>query len=237
MNRFLAAVTLLCPLVTQCAYANSITTFVVQANIPFQANIGANQFPPATFTGSGANITTSDGDVVCYGWCFVGDVLLPGSTLKPNIDIIAFGGSQGSVTFGGQVHPVDGLFVLSPAITALGSFQFPTNGRSFTVTVPAMIDGLIGGNTLDMSGDFNLQIPPGKLVLTFDFSPGNGNTVPPFYAFSHGTFTTTPEPGTLGLMASGLAAIVGAVLRKRNNSFSAPVDGQHGPGAALSPEN
>jgi PEP-CTERM motif-containing protein len=148
--------------------------------------------------------------------CFANDVLLPGSALKPNIDIIAFGGSQGSVTFEGQVHPVDALFQLSPAITALGSFQFPTNGRSFTVSVPAMIDGLIGGRTLDMSGNFNLQIPPGKLVLTFDFFPGNGNSVPPFYEFSHGTFTTTPEPGTLGLMASGLAAIVGAVLRKRN---------------------
>jgi PEP-CTERM motif-containing protein len=234
MKRFLAAVTLLCPLLTQCAYADSIPTFVVQANIPFQVDIGENQFPPATFNGSGAYITTTNGDVVCYGWCTPGSVLPTGSTLKPNIDIIAFGGgngsiSLGSVTFGGQVHPVADLHELAPAITALGSFQFPTDGRSsFTVTVPAMIDGLIGGDTLDLAGEFNLQVPPGKLVLTFDFFPGGGG-VPPNYEFSHGLFTTTPEPGTLGLMASGLAGIVGAVRRKRNNNFSAPVDGLPGP--------
>lgn len=215
MKPFLAAVALLCPLITQCAYADSISTFHVQANIPFQAGQD-NQYPPATFTGSGANITTSDGDVVCDDWCSVGgSLLVPGSTLKPNINVIYFGNSQGSVTFGGQVHPVQDLFG-APAITALGSFQFPTNGRNFTVSVPAMI-GLIVGDTLDMSGNFNLQIPPGKLVLTFDFFPG-GNGVPPFYQFSHGTFTTTPEPGTLGLIASGLAAIVGAVLKRKQKT-------------------
>jgi hypothetical protein len=229
MKRLLGVITLLCPLVAQCAYADSIPTFVVQANIPFQPLSGANQFPPATFTGPGANITTNEGDVVCNGWCFAGDVLLAGSTLKPNIDLIAFGGSWGSVTFDGQVHPVDSLFQQVPGITALGSFQFPTNGHNFTVSVPAMIDGLIRGNTLDMS-NFNLQTPQGKLVLTFDFFPGDGNTVPPNYMFSHGTFTTTPEPGTLGLMASGLAAMVGAILGKRTKQLSAPVDGQH-PGA------
>jgi hypothetical protein len=218
MKPFLATLTLLCPLITQCAHADGINTFSAQANIPFQVNYGGpNQLPPASFTGSGANITTAFGDVVCNGWCFSGDVLLPGSALQPNIDIIAFDEVQGSVIFGGRVHPVDGLNQLLPAITALGSFQFPTNGRNFTVSVPATIDGLVGGSTSDMAGDFYLQIPPGKLVLTFDFSPG-GNGVPPYYQFSHGIFTTTPEPGTLGLMASGLTAIVGSVVKRKRKT-------------------
>src|SRR5437588_12550479 len=92
---------------------------------------------------------------------------------------------------------------------------------TFTVTIPANLTSPVGGRLPDGSL-FNLNIPPGKLVLTFGFFPAVVG-VPAGYAFTGGQFiVATPEPGTIFLLATGLAAIVG---RKRISRR---------PGAALS---
>jgi hypothetical protein len=81
-----------------------------------------------------------------------------------------------------------------------------------------MLNGPIQGQlgSRETFHQFTLQIPQGRLVLTFDFERANGEA-PAYYQFSQGKFTTTPEPGTFGLIASGFAGMVGAVLRKRNS--------------------
>jgi PEP-CTERM motif-containing protein len=227
MRRFLWAIALLLPVWGHCAYANSIPTFTAQANMPFLVNVDGENQLTTTFNGPGVSIVAEGGDVVCDSppeWCTQGVSfsLTPGSSLTPSIDLIDFDGSaKGTVRFGGQFHPVQGLGLLFPSAITAGSFTFPKNGNgTFTISVPATLNGPIVGHTADFSGDFNLQIPPGRLVLTFDFFPGQDG-FPASYGFSQGVFTTVPEPGTLGLMMSGLAGIVGAALRKRNCQRSA----------------
>jgi PEP-CTERM motif len=213
MKRLLCLVMMLFVVFAPCAYADSIPLFA-QANIPFLVNFGGDNLLTSTFNGPGVSVVAFGGDLV-YDWELNS---LPGSSLKPVVEIIAFGPAQGSVTLGGQVYPVDGLGeALTPAITALGSFTFPmTSNGTFTVSVPARLSPISGF----AGSEFFLQAPPGRLVLTFDFFPSQPG-FPASYQFSQGFYTTTPEPGALGLMASGFAGIVGAVLRKRNCQRSA----------------
>jgi hypothetical protein len=217
MKRFLWVIALLLPIAAQRTYADSVTTFFAQATISFTTNCCGGDNQDSTFTGPGVNLTAA-GDVSCF-WCGDATVfLVPGSMLTPNISHggVDFVYVTGVLVFDGKAQVVDpndsGLFVTG--ITALRSFRFPTNGRTITVTIPAMLDGPIRGQTGEgpTLHQFDLQIPPGKLVLTFDFIRDGSS---PYYQFTNGVFTTVPEPGTLGLMASGLAGIVGAALRKR----------------------
>ena len=60
---------------------------------------------------------------------------------------------------------------------------------------------------------FDLNVPPEKLVLTFNYVPA-ANDSPGGYFFSEGKYIIpTPEPGTICLIGTGLAAMVG---RKRS---------------------
>jgi hypothetical protein len=159
-----------------------------------------------TFVGEGVNIS-GGGSAVC-DWC-TGDVLLPaGSRLTPNVDLLGFAYSQGTVSIGGRTESVG--YLLNSSLFS-SSFTFPTNGqKTFTISVFARIPEIWGRTATGKL--FNLEVPRGKLRLTFEYNPfGHG------YEFSKGMFTagTIPEPGTLGLMGSGLAGIIGAVLKKR----------------------
>jgi hypothetical protein len=53
---------------------------------------------------------------------------------------------------------------------------------TFTVTIPANLTSPLGGQLPDGSM-FDLNIPPGKLVLTFDFFPSVGVFPAGYYAF------------------------------------------------------
>jgi PEP-CTERM motif-containing protein len=220
MKLYLWAVALLLATLAECAYADNIS-FVTQANIRFATNLGGDN-QESTLTGPGVNLSAS-GDVSCF-WCGVGEYYLtPGSSITPSVGA---GGLdwvfvQGSLTFDGQrqiCRSDDDCELFATGITGLSSFTFPTNGRNFTVTVPAMLlNGTIGGElgSGDTFHQFALQIPQGRLVLSFDFVPAFGRQ-PAYYQFTQGAFTTTPEPSALGLMSAGLAGIVGAIMRKRN---------------------
>ena len=109
------------------------------------------------------------------------------------------------------------LFVSS--ITAQG-FTFPAGGKvpsTFTVTLPAsfgLVQGEVGSGAL-----FDVNVPSGELVLTFDYYPA-GNGYPASYYFANAYYKAqgiagVPEPGAIFLMATGLAGMVGAVRRKR----------------------
>jgi hypothetical protein len=206
MRRFRWAIAILVITGAQCVYADSVTFDLTGASIVIFPNVSGDN-TGFTFIGPGVRIS-GGGSAVCNSWCSEGLLFPAGSRLTPNVDLLGFAFSQGTVRIGGRTESVDTLF--NSSIRA-SSFIFPTNGKKiFTVSLFAFIPGIRGST--ETGETFNLGIPSGKLTLTFVYNPfGNG------YEFSKGKFTAgaVPEPGTLGLMGSGLAGIIGAVLRKR----------------------
>jgi hypothetical protein len=157
------------------------------------------------------------GGSACGGsdtWC-IGAFLQPGTSVTPNIGLVGFD-SLSSLKIGGHSYDTVASALFNSSITAGTSFTLPMGKNSpFTliVTIPANLASPVGGHLPDGSM-FDLNIPPGKLVLTFDFFPSVGVFPAGYYAFTKGQFIVgTPEPGTIFLLATGLAAIVG---RKRS---------------------
>jgi hypothetical protein len=213
MKRFTWALVLLFALFCS-AHADSVNVFnAFQVTYAFGANAGGDN---ATYSLVGPNIDLSGGgSAFCQpptSFCVVDVPILPGTSLNPGMGV-DFEFSSGSVRIGGNAYPVV-LFLSS--ITA-ASFTFPLGGRvptTFTIAVPAAFS-VVDGIVLNPAGSpLNVIIPPSNLVLTFNYFPA-ANGDPARYFFSHGLYTTTPEPGTLGVMATGLAGIVGLILRKR----------------------
>ena len=210
MKRFTWALALLFALFCS-AHANSVYTFnAFQVTYVFGANEGGDN---ATYSLVGPNINlTGGGTAFCQSFCNEGNLILAGTSVSPSMGV-DFEFSTGSVRIGGNTYPV----VLFLSVINAASFTLPLGGRvptTFTIAVPAAFS-VVDGQVLNPAGSpLNVIIPPSKLVLTFNYFPA-ANGVPAIYSFSHGLYTTTPEPGTLGLMATGLAGIVGRILRKR----------------------
>jgi hypothetical protein len=197
------------------AWAQGVTTFTVQTNIDLVFN-GAFTDSSSTFEGPGVSLSFTGG-ATCTNFC-LGNFFTPGSSLNPSIDLVDFSAGSGTLTLGGQqtICDLSAFCALrGEPITALGTVTFPTNDQNFTVKMPAVM-GPISGQVGPLPLLFNLQTPPGELVLTFDFF----NAPFPSYQFEAGVFATggvsIPEPGTLDLMmAAVLAGILGVVLKSR----------------------
>jgi hypothetical protein len=198
------------------AHADSIYTFDAgQVTYIFGVNQGGDN---ASYSLIGPNINlTGGGTAFCQpptSFCDADVPILPGTSLNPSIGV-DFEFSTGGVKIGGHTYEAV-LFVSS--ITA-APFTFPMGGNvpaTFTVAVPAAFSVVAGMVQNQAGSPLNVTIPPGKLVLTFKYFPA-ANGDPARYFFSRGQYVvTTPEPGTLGLMATGLAGIVGMILRKRD---------------------
>src|SRR5262249_16169108 len=104
--------------------------------------------------------------------------------------------------------------MLSPwSFTNLTNFDVPGGSVQGIVINNVLIEGQIA--TADNAFLFFLKIPPGELDMGFLQS----DLDPSFWIFSEGRFGVSinpvPEPGTLGLMGTGLLGVVGAVRRKR----------------------
>jgi len=186
----------------------NITSVVIGFN-PDGGDIGGMFF---SFSGPGISIT-GDGFFGCSVWC---NSLSFESTGFP-IDIT----NLTTVDYFGQIR--------GKTFSALGAFSSPwslTFG-DFSVPggqVPAVLNnGLILGTVSNGNRAFKffLKLPPGTLQLQFFSDPefpdqwtflGSGQ-------FSASRRTTVPEPGTMALTATGLAAIVGLVRKKRSPSW------------------
>ena len=211
MKRFIWLVVL--PFALFCsAHANSIYSFNAgQVTFIFGENSDGGN---ALYSLVGPNINLSGvGTAICLSFC-VDNPILPGTSLNPSIGI-DFEFSNGGVEIGGQTY---GAILFVSSISA-ASFTFPLGGSvptTFTIADPARFSVVDGRVLNDAGSPLNVTIPPGNLVLTFNYFPA-GNGHPAWYFFSGGQYVVaTPEPGTLGLMATGLAGIVVLILRKRD---------------------
>ncbi len=190
MKRFLWASPILLVVISASAFATSTTIFL-SPNDGSGDNFGFSQ---------GGDLGLGGGTPFRFFNIFGG--YAPGSTFGGATSVFLGGGfiQIGSTTYDLDFTGPGGLFI-SP-------FTFPSNGQSFSIQVLAGFSAqaliFVNGQPqlLNISGS-----APGEMQFTWDPSSGLffGNSV---------VFTTAPEPGTLGLMATGLIGLLGAVGRK-----------------------
>jgi hypothetical protein len=157
-----------------------------------------------TFTGPGTTIQAS-GVLLCYPWCYNDQGLQPDTSTSIG-DIYVTLGNYGPLMLGGKTYNVVNY---DPA-----GFFGP--GGVLNPSVVLLVDQ--GG----VEKEIELALPEngGAWNFYFDYySPREDS--PGGYLFNHGDFyaasspTPVPEPGTLGLMATGLAGITSLIRRKR----------------------
>lgn len=204
MKRLLWKVVMLVVVLVPCSYADSFRITQVMASMePRTGNSGDNLF--FTFTGPGTTFQAS-GMMQCYPWCYNDQELLPTPSAGSIGDIYVTAGSYGPAMIGGKTYSVVSY---DPA-----SFFGPEGVLNSSVVV--LVDQ--GG----VQKEIELALPENGGAWNFHF-----NYIPAHddysggYVFSHGEFyaasppTPVPEPGTLGLMATGLAGITSLIRRKR----------------------
>jgi len=122
----------------------------------------------------------------------------PGDTVGGSADLFVSGGR---VKIHGTSFDLEPLEVGSIFMT---SFVLPTNGKDFTAKV------MISFSALMLILDTDQTLPVGGSAsghIKFHFEDGT---------YFPDEFIQTPEPGTLGLLGTGLATIAGLMRRKRN---------------------
>jgi hypothetical protein len=194
MNRLLSVVLMSFVVLAPCAYADSI----LNINITYvTASMGPSD---VSFTLIGPGTTIAGyGGIDCQPWC---------SGPIPDLNSVGISNfNQVFVSF--YTSAIVGGTTYDPNDTSLCCFSGDFSGS---------VSGSVGsGETFKL---VNLTLPGGGWNLNFAFFPASGGS-PAYYQFVYGTFTAgtppaaTPEPGTLGLMATGLAGIIGVIQRGR----------------------
>jgi len=204
MKRLLWTIPMLFALISVNALADSVTYTITNANLYISPNYGGGGNLGFSMMGNGITLIGDGGTDPSF---FDGsNGYLPGSPGEGGAalffwDVIS--AKIGSTTYGFDDIQLD---CCSAGFGGNG-FTFPTNGKNFTIILPAGIS-LVSGTIVPDDQSFSLIFTPGRLTMSFYFAP-DGRYYP-----SQATFVSAPEPGALGLMATGLAAIVGVLGRK-----------------------
>src|SRR5262249_30289391 len=150
-------------------------------------------------------IISGEGGMACNGWCG-GDVANP-PDLVLSLGAITLFNLQ--MEIGGHTYDeTQGALLVPFFITTFGIPLTPSSpGTTSILNNSGIVRGQAGTGSNFVS--FRLKTPPGQLNLDF---LGDREVFRSGFFFAR---TTVPEPATLGLMATGLAAIVGTLLRKR----------------------
>jgi hypothetical protein len=201
MNYLRLAIAIMFAVSVQSSYADSIPTFyVTQATMFMGPNDGSGDNVGFSFTGPGVNIT-GIGGMACFDWC--SGPISDTSIASPSHIFIS---SLDTVILGGITYDAFSL-----GFTGLSTFFDESGGLNPSVS------GIVGS---DVTGplQFNLILPT-KGGWSLNFAPTVDQDGNPAFIFTDGEFRAsaplpTPEPATVGLMLTGLAAIAGIVKRK-----------------------
>jgi len=191
MNYLRLAIAILLLAFAQCSYADSILTLhITEATMFMGPNDGSGDNIGFTFTGPGIKIFGTAG-MGCFDWCTGQPV--PDTNVFPS-EIFLSGFPD--VLFHG----------VSAFLDPQTSFFNDSGGLNPTET--GHLNGVPFVLTLPTNGSWDFIFQP-----TTD---QNGN---PAFSFVSGSFSASapapvPEPGTIGLMLTGLAGIGGILRRK-----------------------
>ena len=187
-------------LVASHSFADSVFNFKnLNVNFVILPNDGTGDNIGGSIIGAGVNLEVSGG--TSYPWFDAEALYAPGSLVGGPVTIY-FDFATGTI---GR-NSYDSLDIQATNLN-VGFFNLPTNGKNFTISLPAYFDpfttqicGDINCNTVNLYGN------AGSLTLTFDYDSDIGM----YYAVD-GSFVstpvTTPEPATLGMLALGLSLV------------------------------
>lgn len=123
--------------------------------------------------------------------------------------------SDGTIQIGGNTFD---LGFNGPATLFVSSFTFPTNGNSFSIQVQGVFS--VQAYYFDANGQLQ-QITisgGGHGVMTFNFDTTSGQYFAP--VFPTVVLTSIPEPGSFGLMVTGILGILGIARQKFSGRMS-----------------
>ncbi len=203
MKRLLWIVVMLVVVFVPYSYADSFQITQVTGSMEPQTGTTHDNIS-FTFTGPGTTIHAI-GIMQCYPWCYNDQAFQPdtstsiGEVFVMNIYSLTIGGiTYDSAVPGSDLHSFYSYFNEGDSSVVLLVEQGFGNWKEIELTLP-------------QNASWNFY---------FDYYPPNGDSSGG-YLFSHGTFyassppTPVPEPGTLGLMATGLAGITGLIRKFR----------------------
>jgi len=205
MKRLLWVAAILFVVFAPYAYADDIPVLnvnITYVTVSMGPNDGSGDNGSFTMIGPGTLITGTAG-MACFDWCS-GPIADSNSVILSQLFI----GPFTSATVKGVSYDPDfefGLFCCA----------FSESGD-----LNSSVRGQVGSG--DRFALLNLTFPCcGGWSLTFDTVPPGPDLPQGGFQFVHGTFTAgtppppIPEPGTIGLMATGLACIAGVIRKKR----------------------
>jgi PEP-CTERM motif len=195
MNYLRLSIVLLLASFAQQSYADSVHTFhITQVLMTMYPNDGSGDNIGFTFSGPGVLITGIAG-MGCFDWCSTLGTYNPSGS-PSQIFLTSFN----SVKLGGVSY--DPTFFNVDFFDQFGG-------------VNPMASGIAGTDTVPLNVNFTLPTGGG---WGFDFEPSTDEFGNPYYYFVSGTFyaaapAPVPEPGTIGLILTGMVGM-GATLRR-----------------------